>query len=152
MKIGLGKDLICSNIYDADDKSRKKIYSRLEVFLKSLNLKDIKCVGKYKNGLSMDFCEICSEMNILSEVVKPYEENDSSWPAPIKNKFKKILKKSKNINLLCDGGFNPKKMKEMDSYVEKMCDLLINVEVINNRVIFTLVRKNEHKIFESLIH
>ena len=82
----------------------------------------------------------------------PSEDNDNSWPEPIKIKFKEILKKSKQIRLLATGGFNPKKIKEMDLYINKTADLVIDIRMNNNQIHLSIARKNEHKIFESLIH
>ena len=91
----------------------------------------------------MDFCEICARIGILKEVVVPYEDNDHSWPDPIKTKFKEIIKKSESIRLVSRGGFNPKKIKDMDDYISKNSDYTINIEISNLTPIVTLI-KNEH--------
>jgi uncharacterized phage-like protein YoqJ len=152
MIVGLGSDSFTIDIYDEDNHIRKSIYSKLEKVLLNFPKGQVKCIGKYKNGISMDFCGICAKMNSLQEVLVPYEDNDNSWPDPVKIKFKEILKKSKQIRLLATGGFNPKKIREMDLYINKTADLVIDIRMSNNQIHLSIARKNEHKIFESLIH
>ena len=92
----------------------------------------------------MDFCEICAKNNLLQEVIIPYKDNDNSWPNPIKERFKKILKQSRNIRTLSAGTFNPKKIKEMDSYVSGKSDIIIEITIVNSDPVITIVRNNEH--------
>ena len=100
----------------------------------------------------MDFCEICAKINALNEVVVPYEDNDNSWPAPVKNKFKEILKKSKHIKLLSRGAFNQKKLRDMENYVDLISEIIINIEIVNHEPKITIERKNEHKISKSVVN
>jgi len=141
MIIGIGKEAIISNIYDEDDVVRQRIRSQLERILQDMPKGQIFCVGKYKNGISMDFCKICANMNILNEVVVPYDGNDWGWPAPIKNQFQTILDKAKRVKRLHNGGFNPKKIKDMEAYISKMSDIVINITVDSDEVKINLVTK-----------
>ena len=151
MIITLGQELLNSNIYDEDSVVRTRIRNRMEIILKSLS-PNYRCIGKYKNGISMDFCQICANLNILQEIVIPYEDNDNAWPIPIKTRFADIVKKSKKTKLLHKGGFNPKKLKDMDAYTFASSDLLINITIINGVEKITLVAKNEHQIPKSLVN
>jgi hypothetical protein len=151
MIIALGQELLNSNIYDEDSIVRSRIRNRIELILKSLPA-DSRCLGKYKNGISMDFCQICANMNILQEVIIPYEDNDNSWPIPIKSKFADIVKKSKKTKLLHKGGFNPKKLKDMDAYASTSSDIIINITINNGVEKITLVAKNEYQIPKSLFN
>jgi hypothetical protein len=141
MKISLGQENVFDNVYDQDDKDRIRIRAAIRDFIKRNKHLKIRCVGKYKNGLSMDFCQVCAEENILEEIVVPYEDNDSCWPDPIKNKFELIAKKSRKVVLLSRGGFNPKKLKEMDLYIQDKSDLIININRIRSSVQVTIERK-----------
>ncbi len=152
MIIAIGKDSLRDEIYDVDSLIRRSVYKRLEVILSSMPKGQFICLGKYKNGISMDFCEICARINALNEVVVPYEDNDNSWPAPVKKKFKDILKKSKHIKLLSRGSFNPKKLRDMESYIDLSSDIIINIEIVNQEPSITIVKKNEHKISKSVIN
>lgn len=129
MIVSLGKELSLQNIYDTDDFVRSTIHDQLKRFLSSFPKGSVGCVGKYKNGISMDFCEICAEINALKEVVVPYEDNDHSWPDPVKKKFKEIIKKSESVKLVSTGAFNPKKIKDMDSYIINKADYVIDIEI-----------------------
>ena len=101
----------------------------------------ISWFGFFKNGISMDFCKICANMNILNEVVVPYDGNDWGWPTPIKNQFQTILDKAKRVKRLHNGGFNPKKIKDMEAYINKMSDIVIDISVDSNEVKINLVTK-----------
>jgi len=100
----------------------------------------------------MDFCSLCADMDILSEVIVPYEDNDITWPMPVKTKFQYILNQAKKIKLLNDGGFNPRKIKEMDLYVNTVSDMVIYISIDRDREKITVIKKHEHKISQSLIH
>lgn len=132
MIVSIGSEICLQNIYDSDDAIRSRIHDQLRKFLISLPKGSLHCIGKYKNGISMDFCGICAEMNALKEVVVPYEDNDHCWPDPIKKKFKEIIKKSDSIKLFSTGAFNPKKIKDMDAYILKKTDYIIDIEITNS--------------------
>jgi hypothetical protein len=151
MIITLDQELLNSNIYDEDSSVRIRVRSRIESILSQLPA-GYRCIGKYKNGLSMDFCQICAKLNMLQEVVIPYEDNDNSWPIPIKNRFADIVKKSKKVKLMHKGGFNPKKIKDMDLYAATSSDLILNITISNGVEKITLVTNNEHKISKSVVN
>lgn len=152
MIIAIGKDCLRDEIYDEDSLIRRSVYKKLESIMTSIPKGQVICLGKYKNGISMDFCEICAKINALNEVVVPYEDNDNSWPAPVKNKFKEILKKSKHIKLLSRGAFNPKKLRDMENYVDLSSDIIINIEIVNHEPKITIERKNELKISKGVVN
>jgi len=145
MIVAMNESSILSDIYDSDNPARIKIYNSIRKFLASFPKGTVYCIGKYKNGISMDFCEACSEIGILREVAVPYEDNDHNWPDPIKNKFKKIIKSSNSVVLVSTGGFNPKKIKDMDNYVYKKSDYIINIVSSEKNLEIKMV-KNGHKI------
>lgn len=142
MIVSIGKEICLQNVYDGDDRVRSKVYDQLKKFLSSFPKGSLRCIGKYKNGISMDFCDICAEMNSLKEVVVPYEDNDHCWPDPVKKKFKEIIKKSDSIKLVSTGAFNPKKIKDMDAYILKKIDYIIDIEIINSEPLIK-IKKNE---------
>jgi len=151
MIVTLGQELLNSDIYDEDSVIRIRIRNRIETILKDLPA-GYRCIGKYKNGLSMDFCQICAKLNMLQEIVIPYEDNDNAWPTPIKNRFADIVKKSKKIKLMHKGGFNPRKIKDMDLYTTSSSDVTIDITIFNGVEKITVIKNNEYKIPKSVVN
>jgi len=83
------------------------------------------------------------ELDKLDTVYIPYKDNDKKWPTPYQKNSKQIIKKAKSIKIMSRGGFNTKKINQVQDIIEKNSKIILLIERRNCNFIVT-IQSYEH--------
>src|SRR5690606_9600422 len=68
---------------------------------------------------------IAIRMGIPVIAALPFKGQEKSWPEKSQKTYHKILNKCEEVNIVSDGGYEPKKMYLRNEYIVNNCDMLI---------------------------
>jgi len=131
------------NLYEEDDPSRLALSEFFKKVLSRLKCKGYGCLASYTAGLNIDFCRACLDLDMLDTVYIPYKDNDKKWPTPYQKNSKQIIKKAKSIKIMSRGGFNTKKINQVQDIIEKNSKIILLIERRNCNFIVT-IQSYEH--------
>lgn len=99
-----------------------KVYLR-EVFKKT---KPSRVLTGMAQGFDQIVAQVCVEMNIDFVAVLPFKGMEKRWGQEAQKTYKNLLKLSKEIHFVDEGGFQKWKYLRRDEWIADNCDELIS--------------------------
>ena len=141
--ISIKDETIIDNLYDEDDPNRVALFNYFKYVLSRLKNKGYKCLATYTAGISIDFCRACAELDMLETVYIQYKYNDKKWPIPYKKSSKIIIKKASAVKTLSKGGFNTKKIKQVQEIIDLNSKITLAIEKRQHGTFLVTINSNE---------
>lgn len=114
--------------YDSNSETRVKIKQKIKQILTHYSKdKTIIGISGMALGADMDFCHCCIDLGIEYIAYVPFHGQESMWPQASQDEYKKLLEKAKEIKIISNGSYSPKKMQIRNIAMCDDCDMAIAI-------------------------
>lgn len=101
----------------------EKLYPAIVGKLKELNPKHT--ISGMAIGADMLFAVICIRLSIPFIAAVPFKEQESKWPEQIQKQYYKLLNKAKNVVIVSEGEYDPKKFQIRNEWIVDNSDEML---------------------------
>jgi len=92
-----------------------------------LQLKPEKIISGMALGYDQWLAFIAYKLGIKFMASIPFLGQEKAWPASSQKTYNKLLSKASEVVIVCEGGYEAKKMQIRNEFMVNQCDLLIGV-------------------------
>lgn len=100
-----------------------KIYISIVKKLKEFNPEHT--ISGVAVGFDRLFSVICIRLSIPFVAAIPFKDQEATWPEHIQKQYHKILNKAKDVVIVSDGGYEPKKFQIRNEYIVNNSDEIL---------------------------
>ncbi len=98
----------------------EKLYVSIVEKLKEFNPE--RTISGVAIGFDQLFSVICIRLSIPFIAAVPFKDQEATWPEHIQKQYHKILNKAKEVVIVCDGGYEPKKFQIRNEWIVNNSD------------------------------